>query len=605
MYAIFIINKEKIVIECSNEDYINDICNKFLKKINIKNNEILFLYKGKKINQKMKITKYIKKENLKSNKINIFCIKIKNLSKEKLLYNKNKLKEIICPECGELCKIKFDHYKIILFECQNNHKLKNIEFENFIETQNIGKFKLNCDNCDKIEETFKYEGYYNCLECNKNLCIFCKQMHDNKHNIIKYEDKNYICNIHNERYISYCNKCNENICLKCEYEHKNENSLIYYNEIMPDINDTYNEEMKLKIEQFNNNIKDIIEKLNKIMNKIDTYYKIYLNITNNYYMANINYQILYNIYEILNYNNNIILNDLNEIIEEPDDYKKINKLIDLYNLIFNSNKNRKYKINKNETKIKIFGNNFVTNNKDRCKIIHDKKEYDLMEYFDINNLNDILEIELKVNDDILDMSYMFENCSSLIYFSNNNLNTNNVNNMSNIFKDCLNLSTIHGISKWETYNLKNMKGMFYNCIELRNLSDISNWKTNKVCNMGFMFYNCSSLKKLPDISKWNTNNAIFMNKMFYNCISLTKLPDISKWNVSNLLYMGYMFFNCASLKHIPDISKWELKNIENIESLFNGCSSLISIPNIGKWKINIIYRIKSIFKNCSKIIIVF
>ena len=52
-------------------------------------------------------------------------------------------------------------------------------------------------------------------------------MHDKEHNIIKYEDKNYICNIHNDRYISYCNKCNKNLCLKCENEHKNENSLIY------------------------------------------------------------------------------------------------------------------------------------------------------------------------------------------------------------------------------------------------------------------------------------------------------------------------------------------------------------------------------------------
>ena len=211
MNAIFIFDKEKTVIECSNDDYIDDICNKFIKKINARKNEIIFLYKGKIINQNIKINKYINKKYLKNNKINIFCIKIKYISKKKLLYNKNKLKEIICPQCNEICKIKFDDYKIILFECKNNHKLNSIEFENFIETQNIGKSKVKCNNCNKIEETTKYDEYYICLKCNENLCIFCKEKHDKEHNIIKYEDKNYICNMHIERYISYCNKCNKNL----------------------------------------------------------------------------------------------------------------------------------------------------------------------------------------------------------------------------------------------------------------------------------------------------------------------------------------------------------------------------------------------------------
>ena len=116
MNVIFIYNKDKIIIECLEDDYIDDIFNKFIKKIDIKKNEMIFLYKGKKINQNIQINKYINKEDLKDNKINIFCIKIKHISKEKLLYCKNKLKEIICPQCGEICKIKFEDYKIKLYE---------------------------------------------------------------------------------------------------------------------------------------------------------------------------------------------------------------------------------------------------------------------------------------------------------------------------------------------------------------------------------------------------------------------------------------------------------------------------------------------------------
>ena len=123
MNAIFIFDKEKTVIKCSDGDYFKDICNKFAKKINAKKNEIIFLYRGKQINQNIKINKYINKEDFKNNKIIIFCFK--HISREKL-YHKNRLKEIICPECGETCKIKLDDFKIILYECKNNHKIENI-----------------------------------------------------------------------------------------------------------------------------------------------------------------------------------------------------------------------------------------------------------------------------------------------------------------------------------------------------------------------------------------------------------------------------------------------------------------------------------------------
>ena len=192
MNAIIIFNKEKTVIECSNENYIDDIFNKFIKMINIKKNEIIFFYRGKKITQNIKINKFINKNDLEKNKINIFGFKVKHISKEKLIYNKNKFKEIICPECGEICKIKFDGYKIILYECKNNHNIKNIKLENFFEIQNIGKSKIKCNNCNKFEETIEYDEFYNCLECNKYLCIFCKEIHNKEHSIIKYEDKNYI-----------------------------------------------------------------------------------------------------------------------------------------------------------------------------------------------------------------------------------------------------------------------------------------------------------------------------------------------------------------------------------------------------------------------------
>ena len=77
-------------------------------------------------------------------------------------------------------------------------------------------------------------------------------------------------------------------------------------------------------------------------------------------------------------------------------------------------------------------------------------------------------------------------------------------------------------------NITNMSYMFDKCSSLSSLPDISKWNTNNVTNMSNMFYKCSSLSSLPDISKWNTDKATNMSFMFSDCLSLLSLPDISR-----------------------------------------------------------------------------
>ena len=46
----------------------------------------------------------------------------------------------------------------------------------------------------------------------------------------------------------------------------------------------------------------------------------------------------------------------------------------------------RYNIKENENKIKIFGKDFIKNNKNICKIIYEDKEYELQEYFEFKNI---------------------------------------------------------------------------------------------------------------------------------------------------------------------------------------------------------------------------
>ena len=82
------------------------------------------------------------------------------------------------------------------------------EFDN---TQKINENKIICSICNKSKGKIYDNKFYFCGECNKNLCPLCKVIHNKEHNTLDYENKNNICNKHNEQYILFCNKCKENI----------------------------------------------------------------------------------------------------------------------------------------------------------------------------------------------------------------------------------------------------------------------------------------------------------------------------------------------------------------------------------------------------------
>ena len=265
-------------------------------------------------------------------------------------------------------------------------------------------------------------------------------------------------------------------------------------------------------------------------------------------------------------------------------YKYLKKKYDINDQIL-----IEYKINSNTNKIQIFGNNFVLNNKNKCFIIYENREFELMEFFELKNNahNNILKIKLIDINNFTNLESMFYNCFSLIYLPDiTKLNIKNVIDMHNMFYNCSSLISVPDISKWNTCNVTNMSGMFSNCSSLISLPDISKWNTSNVTNMLSMFSNCSSLISLPDISKWNTNKVTCTMYMFSKCSSLVYLPGISKWNTNNICYMENMFSNCSSLISLPDISKWNTNEVVDMSSMFYNCSSLISLPDISKWNTN-------------------
>ena len=98
--------------------------------------------------------------------------------------------------------------------------------------------------------------------------------------------------------------------------------------------------------------------------------------------------------------------------------------------IVNNQSLLEYKIKNNETEIRIFGYNFVKNNKKKCFIICEDKEFELMKLFKLKNKannNNILKIKIIGINNVTNMSWMFSDCSSLISLPDiSKWNTNNV-----------------------------------------------------------------------------------------------------------------------------------------------------------------------------------
>ena len=196
---------------------------------------------------------------------------------------------------------------------------------------------------------------------------------------------------------------------------------------------------------------------------------------------------------------------------------------------------------------------------------------------------------------------IFPNCEPLIFIAYKPIYHNIFTNMKEMFYNCISLSSLPDISKWNTSLVNNMSGLFSGCSSLLYLPDISEWNTSNVTNISEMFCNCNILY-LPNISKWDTKNIKSMNRLFYCCYSLLSLPDISKWNMSNAFDISEMFYFCRSLTTLPYISKWDTSNLINMSYSFSNCTGLMSFPNISRWNISKVYDMSWMFTNCRSLI---
>ena len=358
--VVFDLNQAITVIQAKLDEPFQVVIDKFIQKTLIDPNSVYYIANAKPIDPQQTVENQMSDLNKQNKKLTILVNSIDkdDQDKEQVIIQS---KDIICPECKEPCRYTIENYQIKLFDCCKKHINNGIKFIDFNKTQEINISEIICDICKyKNKGNSHNHEFFICLTCKQNICLLCKSKHDSNHNIIKYDQKNYICHKHNDVFIKYCEDCHINICFSCNIEH-NQHKTINLIDIIPNIDQSKKRlnEIKYEIDILTNQINEIINKLNKFLEAMNIYYEINNNIIKNYEVKNRNYQILKNINEINN--NNKIYEKLKNINEYNNINDKIKDIIDIYN---NINKDKKF--NK-----KIENNNNIYNNKEN---INEKKE---------------------------------------------------------------------------------------------------------------------------------------------------------------------------------------------------------------------------------------
>lgn len=168
--------------------------------------------------------------------------------------------------------------------------------------------------------------------------------------------------------------------------------------------------------------------------------------------------------------------------------------------------------------------------------------------------------------------YWFRYCVKLQDIKDiRNLNTENVINMSFMFEQCISLTSLD-LTGFNTANVTDMIGMFSECRSLVSLN-FTNFNTANVTTMMGMFYGCSSLESL-NLTNFNTINVTNMNSMFYGCRSLASL-NLTNFNTANVTNMGRMFYSSRSLTTIYCNDDWSKGGkVENHSDMFSFCPKL-------------------------------
>ena len=515
--VFFTLDGVKIKIQCSKDDNMKDICQKFASKIRKKLSSFIFLYGGNQV--KFDYTFYNQATSIdkSDNQMNILVYR-----------NDEDEDEYVCPICGE--KIPIDTKKIdVIIESNNSIK------------ETINGIKLQLDNI--IKNSLLNEVNIQL----KNICVLLNNINQD---INQNSDKlrNLLKDFSNNN--DSKNKCFIKGVLDIKANEIN-NSITLFNT------------------NFNNKIEVILNNEKVKMIQEENKWKYKFNKDGKYTFEIVFKDIITDLNEFFSQCSNLISLDFSNF-----DTSKVTNMSSMFNEC-NSLKEiqglDKFITNNVTDMSKMFNACYKLESLDLSNFDTSNVKNMLYMFCNCYKLKEIKGIDRFITNNVMNMGGLFGRCYELEYLNLSNFNTSNVMNMAYMFNECSKLKGIKGLEQFITNKVIIMNTMFQSCFELEYL-DLSSFNTANVNNMSYMFNNCNKLKEIKGINKFITNNVKDMKLMFNQCYKLESL-DLSNYNTCNVTNMQYMFHNCNSLKYL-NLKKFvincDTKDMLNFQR--NGCN---------------------------------
>lgn len=222
-----------------------------------------------------------------------------------------------------------------------------------------------------------------------------------------------------------------------------------------------------------------------------------------------------------------------------------------------------------------------------------------------------------------DLSQIFADLYNLTTVNNANLlDTSNTTDMSYLFGNDAKLTAINGIENWNTANVIDMHRMFFSNWKLASLAvntwdtskvtnmsatfeqtgltslNLSNWKTSKVTDLNSMFAGDSVLTNLNLLGPgWDTKNVTDMSGLFSSTQITNLLDNVRSWNTSNVTDMNGMFLgaNLATW----DISNWDTSKVTSMTNMLSG--NPFTTLDLNDWDTSNVTNMSGLFNNCTKL----
>ena len=556
--VIFSLEGTEIIINCSIEEKMRDICQRYSTKIESNLESLLFLYGDNPVNLELRF----EEQAISHDKAN---------KEMKVLVSRKKDDRFICPKCGE--KIELNANIIDYLICSNKDILDNI-----VGTNLIAEKILKDDSMNYLQARIK------------NIKVILNSINEDikKNNeILKSLIKDQI-NIKSDK------KENKDLIDTNDFKDKN----IIKGELDIEFNDIKNGIELFQcfdysgIEVYLNN-----KKVNMTQDVDD------------------NWKIDDNLIKTGKYTFCIVFNDPVEDMEGF--FGNCPYLISLDLSNFDASKVTTMRIMFNKCKklkeIKGLDKLITSNLTNMEGMFQDCSEIESLDLSNLDtsnvtnmaylfnnchNLKEIKGLNNFITTGVTDFQSMFKSCFQLEYIDLSSFDSSNAVNMDYIFDDCHKLKGIKGLNKLNTSNLTSLEGMFQLCFGLKYI-DVSNFDTSNVTNMSYMFNKCKKLKEIKGLNQFKTNNNTNTYAMFQFCTELEYL-DLSNFDTSNVTDMAFMFSQCNKIKEIKGISNFVTSKVMYMEALFQECRELEYL-DLSNFDTSNVDNMSLMFSRCNKL----